>query len=185
MKASKLKLAILVSAATLGMGLGTGASAAATDNLTVSATVPQTCTISTTPVAFGSYDPTGAQSTADLPGAGTLLVTCTNGAGDTGIGATAITLTLDDGGNFSTTRRMAAGTNYLGYELYQPTATTAGAACGALTQRWGTTGGEIFTPAIASWDGTQKTFNVCGNVPQAQNVPPGSYSDTVTATVNF
>jgi spore coat protein U-like protein len=188
MNAKKLKLAVLASAAALSLGFGSGATAGnATANLTVTATVPQTCTIATGAVNFGSYDPTGAQATADLPGSGTVLVTCTNGAGNTSNGATAITLTLDDGQHFSATRRMEAGAtaNYLGYELYQPLTTTAGAACGALTQRWGTTGAEIFTPAPANWDGTQKTFNVCGNVPQAQNVPPGTYNDTVVATVNF
>src|SRR5512141_951416 len=62
--------------------------ASQTSNLAVSATVITNCSISTTAVAFGNYDPTAA---TDLGAAGTitgsLKVRCTNGtAANVGLG---------------------------------------------------------------------------------------------------
>jgi spore coat protein U-like protein len=181
MKMKTLKIATLLAATALVAGFATEASAAsAGTNLDISATVNQTCTISTSAVAFGTYDPVGANASAPLAGTGQLSVTCTNGS-------TGITLTLGNGNNFSAQRRMASAGNFLTYELYQPSATTPGAACAASpTQRWGTTGAEIFTPSGVVWAAaTPQAFNVCGSVGAGQNVPAGSYADTVTATVNF
>lgn len=184
MKMKNLKIVTLLAAAALAAGFGTDASAAsAGTNLNISATVNQTCTISTSAVAFGTYDPVGTNASTALAGTGSLSVTCTNGS-------TGVTLTLGNGGNYASNgnqRGMGPITgSYLSYELYQPSATTPSAACGALTQRWGTTGAEIFTPSGVTWAAASpQTFNVCGNVPAGQNVPAGSYADTVTATVNF
>lgn len=184
MKMKNLKIATLLAAAAFVVGFATEASAqTATSNLNVSATVNQTCTITTGAVAFGTYDPVGTNASSPLTGAGSLSVTCTNGS-------TGVTLTLGNGGNYASNGNQRGmgpiSGSYLSYELYQPTATTPSAACGALTQRWGTTGAEIFTPSGVTWAAaTPQTFNVCGNVPAGQNVPAGSYTDIVTATVNF
>ena len=106
--------------------------ASATANLSVSATIVNNCTISTTPVSFSSYDPIGANATVDADnGTGTVTITCTRG--------TTATIGLGPGSNASgTTRRMLNGTsNYLNYELYQTSARTT---------VWGNSGTALFSP---------------------------------------
>src|SRR2546426_5364633 len=66
----------------------------ATSNLSVTASVSANCTISTTPVAFGAYDPIGANAAAALNGTGSVSVTCTSGA--------STTVTLGQGSNADT-----------------------------------------------------------------------------------
>lgn len=98
------------------------------------------------------------------PGSGntvnaTLTVTCS--AGSTG-GSVSIDGTV--GG-----RQMTDGSgNFLGYEVYSDTGTTP----------WDSTSPLTFTGATAS-------FTVYGELPAGQSVAPGSYSDTLTATVNY
>ena len=114
MKRSIKLVGIMAAAGIVFAGLGTKAKAAtATANLAVSATVTNNCTISTTPLAFGAYDPVVANASANLGGTGGVVVACTKGASaDIGLGL---------GANVSgTTRRMVSGgTNYLNYELYK------------------------------------------------------------------
>jgi spore coat protein U-like protein len=144
--------------------------ASATANLTVGATIVTNCTISTTPVAFSSYDPVGTHATNnDDSGTGTVTVTCTKG--------TSATVGLALGQNASgSTRRMLNGTsNYLKYELYQD------------VQRrnvWGTDGSAAVSVGAAPTK-APRTFTVYGRVFAGQDLPAGSYSDTVQATVNF
>jgi spore coat protein U domain-containing protein, fimbrial subunit CupE1/2/3/6 len=71
-----------VAAAGIAFGAysSTAKAASATANLGVSATVTNNCTISTTALAFGSYDPVGANASGNLDGTGTVVVACTKGA---------------------------------------------------------------------------------------------------------
>jgi spore coat protein U domain-containing protein, fimbrial subunit CupE1/2/3/6 len=157
-----------------------------TATLNVTATVTQKCKITTTDVVFGGYDPvvTNLSTALTAPSPGTLVVTCTKNA-------SGVTLALNMGANSTggTNRRMlesgGAGM-YLSYQLYQPSATTAGAAC-AYTTIWGDgTNGTVLTPSGTTWGNTApQTFNVCGQVPAGQDVEQGSYADVITATVNF
>jgi spore coat protein U-like protein len=157
--------------------------ATATANLGVSATVTANCQISTTPVAFGNYDPVVANAATPLAASGTVSITCTKGS--------VPTLALGLGANASgSTRQMApgAGADRLTYELYQPTSIAPNAACAAAAtpgQVWGTSGAALFSPGAPA-AATARSFNVCGVVPPNQTgVGVGSYSDTVVATVNF
>ena len=132
----------------------------------VTTNVIKKCTITSTDVAFGSYDPVGANSTAPLDGTGSVVVTCTRGTG--------ASIGINNGQNGS--RRMNNGSGvYLGYELYKD---------GGRTQVWGDTGTGAMTlvpaPTIQP-----RTFTIYGRVPQTQDVSPGSYLDQVVATVNF
>ncbi len=138
-------------------------------SLTVTATVTKNCTITTAPVAFGNYDSVAANATAPLDGLGTVTVTCTKGA--------PAKVGLNDGGNAQgTTRRMAgAATEFLTYELYKDTAHAT---------RWGNTA-ETALDIPAAPSQAPRNFSVYGRVPQAQSAAVGSYTDTVTATVNF
>jgi spore coat protein U-like protein len=64
-------------------------------------------------------------------------------------------------------------TDYLTYELYQNSAHST---------VWGNTSG---TGVANTGNGTQQSITVYGTVDAGQNVPAGSYSDTVVATVSF
>jgi spore coat protein U-like protein len=154
-----------------GLALGFAAPAfaqTATANLGVSATVAKNCSITTTAVTFGAYDPIVANDTAPLDGTGSVVVTCTKGAGtriDLGLGSNAT----------GSTRRMAGGGDFLTYELYTTTGRTtvwgSGAAAG------------LTIPAAPSR--TARPFTVFGRVPGGQDVTATSYADTVVATINF
>jgi spore coat protein U-like protein len=143
-----------------------------TANLSVTATVSASCAISTTPLAFGAYDPVGANAATPLDATGGVVVTCTNGA--------STTVTLGQGSNANTgssdavpLRRMVSGGNFLAYSLFQ----NAGH-----TTTWGNTAG---TGVGHTGTGTATTVSVYGRVAAGQNVASGSYADTVVATVTF
>jgi spore coat protein U-like protein len=137
-------------------------------SLTVSASVTKNCTITTTPVNFGAYDPVAANATSPLDGSGEVTVTCTKGA--------AAKVGLNTGSNAQgTTRRMSQGTAYLTYELYKDTSRAT---------VWGDTLDTALDIAAAP-DRNPRTFTVYGRVVQAQDATVGSYTDTVVATVNF
>jgi spore coat protein U-like protein len=160
--------------------------ATATATVNVTASVTQKCKITSTDVVFGSYDPvvTNLSAALNAPSPGTLVVTCTKNA-------SGVTLALNTGTHSTggTNRRMletAGAGMFLSYQLYQPSATTPGAAC-AFTTIWGDgTNGTVLTPSGTTWGNTSaQTFNVCGQVAAGQDVEQGSYADVITATVNF
>ena len=141
--------------------------ATTTSNLGITASVPNNCTISASPLNFGTYNPTSL-----LTGTGTVTTTCTSGASAT------ITLgqgSNPDGGSSDAYpfRQLAVGTNKLTYYLYQD--------AGRVTV-WGNTAG---TGLSINGTGNAQGSTVYGQIPAAQNVPAGSYSDTVTATVTY
>ena len=159
--------------ATAGIAFGayssTANAASATANLGVSATVTSNCTISTTALAFGSYDPVVANASSNLDGTGTVIVACTKGA--------TATIGLGLGGNASgSVRRMGDGVaNYLTYELYQDS---------GRTNVWNDSGIGLLSPSAAP-SKAPRNFTVYGRVTGNQDVPAGNYNDTVVATVNF
>lgn len=145
----------------------------ATANLTVTESVAANCSISTNTLAFGSYDPVTTHAASPLDGTGSIVVTCTNGA--------STTVTLGQGSNAAggstdtvPLRRMKAGTsNYLSYTLYQDAGRNTA---------WGNTSG---TGVNHTGTGTSTSITVYGRVAASQNVPTGSYTDTVVATITF
>jgi spore coat protein U-like protein len=126
------------------------------------------CTISTAALAFGSYDPVVAHASTNLDGTGTVTVACTKGASSTiglGLGSNAA----------GSVRRMTDGSsNYLTYELYSDASRTT---------VWNTAAG-LYNPGVAP-SKVARNFTVYGRVVSNQDVPAGSYNDTVVATVNF
>jgi spore coat protein U-like protein len=143
----------------------------ASANLAVTASVSANCLITAGSLAFGAYDPVSANASTDLSGSGTFTVACTKNAASVWVG-------MGLGNNVSgSTRRMQLGATgtYLTYELYKDN--TASPAV------WGNTQvtGLAYTPTSKA----AYTMTVYGKVPSNQDVPPGSYTDTVQMTVNF
>src|SRR5581483_8493063 len=84
--------------------------ASASANLNISASVAAVCTITTSPVAFGAYDPISANAATDLTASGSVNVACTKG--------TPATIDLGNGASFAAgTRRMSSGSDFLNYGL--------------------------------------------------------------------
>jgi spore coat protein U domain-containing protein, fimbrial subunit CupE1/2/3/6 len=141
-------------------------------NLGVTTSVNPDCTISTSPLSFGNYNPVGTHATNPLDNQGAVIVSCTPGA--------VTTITLGQGLNAASgstdaapLRRMASGANRLSYTLFQNMGRTT---------VWGN------TPATGlSYTGTGSSSNVAvyGRVAPGQIVPAGTYNDTVVATITF
>ena len=145
---------------------GLALAATVSGNLPVSASVSNNCAFGTiNALNFGAYDPVVANASTDLTGTGTFALTCTSGG--------SITIGLSLGGHaVSTQRNMAdAGTDKLSYNLYQDSTDTT---------VWDET-----TTKSDTGTGSAVTYTVYGVVPHGQNVPAGSYSDTVSIDVTY
>ena len=144
----------------------------ATSNLDISASVPANCTISTAAVTFGNYDPILTNKTQALTGSGTVIATCT--------ASTGATIKLGQGSNPSSTssdgnpiRSLAFNGYKLGYYLYQDSNRTT---------IWGNTAG---TGLAYTGNGSSANLSVYGKIPEDQQVPAGSYTDIVLATILY
>ena len=129
----------------------------------VTATVQSTCLISASSMSFGTYTGAAAPSTS------TVTVTCTNTTPYT-VGLNAGTATLAT----VTTRQMTGPSSaLLNYALYSDSARTV---------NWGNTTGS-WVSGIGS--GSAQGLTVYGQAAAGQYVTPGSYTDTITATVTY
>ena len=148
----------------------------ATATIGLSATVTSNCTITTTPVGFGAYDPIlGSDITAE----GSVTVACTKNA-------TGLWVGLNTGANGARNLKGASSNNMLAYSIKQPSGPAPGAACpayGAGTPWDNTSGSALQLTAPATK--TARTYNVCGQIAKGQDMSVDSYSDTVTASINF
>ncbi|MBZ5520714.1 MAG: spore coat U domain-containing protein [Acidobacteriia bacterium] len=140
--------------------------------MSVTATVNGNCIIAGGTLAFGAYDPVVTNATTPLANSVALTVTCTNGW--------PATVTLGQGANpaggstaAAPLRQMASGGNFLSYALFQDNANTI---------IWGDTPG---TGEAYTGTGAAGTVTVYGQVAAGQNVPAGSYGDTVLVTITF
>ncbi len=138
--------------------------ATASTTFAVTATVQATCTVSATAMAFGTYVPTAASTSQS-----TISVTCTN--------TTPYNVGLNAGTaqNATVTSRSMTGTGsaLLNYVLTQDS---------AYSVNWGNSSGSWVG---GTGNGSSQSLTVYGQVAAGQYVAPGSYSDTITATVNY
>lgn len=137
------------------------------------------CTASTTPVAFGAYNPIGGASAS---GSGEVQVAC---SGTVGLFVDySISLGKGVHGTTYADRQMANGASRLTYQLYGDSG--SGGACSVV---WGdgtggtsTVGGSLLIVLLGSTINRQ----VCGTLPANQNsATAGSYSDTVQVVVTY
>ena len=148
--------------------------ATTTTTFNVTATVTSSCTVTATNLAFGSYNVLSASPTNATS---TITATCTKGTG--------FTIALDAGqnaggaSNFSA-RAMtngAATPSLLGYQLYTNSAHTT---------VWGDgTNSSSTVSGTGTGPGAGVSNTVYGEIAANQNVPAGSYSDTVNVTVTY
>jgi spore coat protein U-like protein len=128
------------------------------------------CTVSATGVLFGTYTPVQA---APLASSGTISIACTAVAGRNTI---TIDLSTGSSGNYLT-RTLTSGGFTLNYDLYLDPANT---------QIWGDgTGGSVEGTAQIRRRRPNATLTVYGAVAASQDPAPGSYTDSITVTVNY
>jgi spore coat protein U-like protein len=157
-----------VAATVFGLGAGSVATADDTANMTVTATVVNTCQLRNTPLlGFGALNPLTVNTDVAIG----IDWACTNGF------VTSIALGGGGSGNIAA-RTMASGGNALPYQLY----TNAGRTT---IFGDGTTGSLV--PVTGVGYGTTNTVQVYGRVTQAaaQAAPAGAYTDTVLVTILF
>jgi spore coat protein U-like protein len=135
----------------------------ASTTITVTATVAKDCGVSATALAFGNYTGTVNNSTS------TITVTCTN--------TTTYTVGLSAGlasGATVTTRKMQYGTFLLPYAMYSNSGRTT---------NWGNTAATNWVSGTGS--GAAQALTVYGRIAANLFVNPGTYTDTITATVTY
>jgi spore coat protein U-like protein len=163
---------------------------AGTINQTFNATarVDAVCVMSTIgDLAFGTYDPVSANASTGLSGNTTFTLTCTRGA------SPVVSLSLGNanfGQGLAGKRAMNNGSagagNFLSYDLFVPNGVGGPGSTSASPAYWGdgTSGTSTFSPSVPNINA--QTITIFGVVPPAQDVAAAiSYTDSVTATVNF
>ena len=136
---------------------GTAMAATATNDLNVTAAVVSACSInSVTDISFGNYDTTSA---TDTDAAGGITLQCTTGT------------------SYKTyivgTQTMTDGTDNLTFGLYSD----AGRTTTFPVDNTGT--------ASTATDNTAHTTDIYGRITALQDVGVGSYTQTLTATVEY
>ena len=129
------------------------------------------CSISLTAINFGAFDPL-----SDDLATGTVSMTCTVGGSGN---ALVQPVSLSAGSGTFATRTLKSGTNTLEYNIYTNSARTT---------VWGDGSGSTSTGSISfSTTGTNQTSSATlyGKIPSKPKVVPGSYSDSITATVTY
>lgn len=132
------------------------------------------CSVSATPVSFGSYNPLDATDDAST---GTITVNCGLPLISLG-GSYTIDLSPGSSGNYAQ-RTLRQGASALNYNLY---------TSGAKNQIWGDgTGGtnHIVGSIGFSLLYNSQNFQVYGWIPARQNVPAGVYQDAIIVTVTY
>jgi spore coat protein U-like protein len=114
-------------------------------------------------VLFGNYDFTSPIPTDTT---GDVHYNCNNGGA-------LITLSTGSSGTYSP-RTLLSGADQLAYNLYVDA---------ARTQVWGDFTGGTTVQIVPA--GSNQTIQIFGRIPVGQNVPAGTYSDTVVVTFFF
>ncbi len=135
-----------------------------TTSFVVTAVVQPTCTLSANSLSFGTYAGTLKASTAII------TVTCTKTANfDVGLDAG-----LTVGATVTSRSMRGPGASVLNYKLFSDS---------AYAKNWGNTVGTDTVPGTG--DGAAQSLTVYGQIPAGQFVRPGSYADTIIATLTY
>jgi spore coat protein U-like protein len=139
----------------------------ATATMPVSAVVLENCTVTATPMAFGSMVNVGA---ANVDSTSTIALVCTPNAD--------FDVALSDGANASGGQRRlkhSVNAEYINYDVFLDA---------ARSQHWGNTTGTDTKPGTAPLGAA--TYTAYGRIPSGVTpVSAGAYSDSLTVTVTF
>jgi spore coat protein U-like protein len=120
------------------------------------------CTLGVQSVIFGSYDTLSAQNTDS---AGSVSVSCDS--------SDSFTIALSSGHGTMLSRQMQSGAYSMTYNFYTDSLRSI---------IWGDgTSGTVLVSAT----GTSATYAVYGRIPAGQNLPAGSYGDSIAVTLTF
>ena len=133
-----------------------------------------TCSVTAVTLAFGNYDPFRPGPTDTT---GNIAVTCNGTAGE------AVTYTIvvnaGAGGTFAQRRMIFAAIAALNYNIYSDPARN-------LVWGDGNAGSLVVSDALRlPAPSVTKNYPVYGRLFGGQNVPVGSYSDSIVVTLNF
>lgn len=143
-----------------------------TSTMNVSASVGHSCSMESSPMAFGAYDGVVANASTALEAMATVVSTCTSGA------AALITMnagaSAGPGSADAPVRRMTAGAGkYLVYQVYSDVAR-------------GTVWGNTAPTGVAlTGTGVSQTLTAYGSVLAAQPAAQGVYSDQLGVTITY
>ena len=163
---------------TAGLSVSAFAATSASD-MAVTADINANCTMSTTDLAFGAYDPIVANAALDLRATATVSTTCTSGA--TGV----VTMSQGDHSLYCVIndchRQLANAeeTGFLRYNIYT-------SASYYMSNIWNNDVEEMSSVAQVLGSGVSQDLTVYGEIPKNQkNAPAGSYTDTITVTLTY
>ena len=140
-----------------------------TGTIAVTASITASCSLTTNALAFGALTSTNGGNT-DVPT--TASVTCTSDS--------PFNIGIDYGANASGfTRRMTNGTDFLTYSVYIDG--FGSSEFGPISNYGNTT--NFNSPMTGN--NTTTTVNIYGRIPQQSTPPSGSYSDTLTVTLQY
>lgn len=176
-----------VAAAMLLLADAPARAASVSKTFNATASVSAKCVMSNVAdLSFGSYDPVVTNASTALPGSTSFTLTCTRNA------SPVVSLSVANanfGQNVAGKRAMNNGTNaagnYLSYDLFVPSSVGDTSTASATIAYWGdgTSGTSTFAPPVPNV--SAQTVTIFGSVIGGQDVEIGTYTDSVTATVNF
>jgi spore coat protein U-like protein len=176
-KSSPRERAAVRSVAVLALGAMAPAVALAdtsNTNVGIVTNVVANCISTSTPIAFGNYNPFDSQP---LTASGTLTLTCTQDA------TPSVAISLGTNPSGGVRRMTASGGGVLPYSILAPTSASPNASCAGATTDYPTAApGFTLTPAPSF---APRTFTVCGRIASGISAPVGNYADTVLATISF
>jgi spore coat protein U-like protein len=137
------------------------------------------CSVSTTGVAFGTYDPLSAAPTDST---GNVTIVCSYVSGTTTRLVYSVSLSPGGSGRYSQ-RRMRAGAPVLNYNLFID---------GARSTVWGdgdggsgvATGSATVGPGVGNGR-REDARTIYGRIPAQQDVLSGDYADAIVVTLEF
>lgn len=143
-------------------GTYTDTISSSTMSFTVTAVVQASCNFSANSLAFGNYTGVVLNATSNL------TIQCTN--------TTTYTVGLNAGtstGATVTSRMLTGpGSSHLGYSLFSDSGRTL---------NWGLTSNTV----AGTGSGASQALTVYGQIPAGRSVTPGTYSDSITATITY
>ena len=129
------------------------------------------CTVSTTPVNFGSYDVFSASPTDST---GLITITCNETPSP--YAPVSIGPSPNSGGFNPRKMKLTSGTDLLNYNLYTDAARTS---------IWGNGTSGTVTVSSTFFRNIPRNLTVYGRIPFGQDVRAGAYTETLTVTLTW